>query len=82
MAKTAHFRKTLKEDLFKRILEPGCSCREAVACILAEQVASGQQITASPTPGAYCWFGRRVWIVDGSTCSMPDMSQDPISCMT
>jgi len=144
MVKIAHFRRILKDDLFKRIkffaeflsakdilnaavaenyhwreriwtpiqtlwaflvqvLEPDCSCREAVVHILAEQVACGQQITTSPDPSAYCqgrqrlplrlftsvlqqvgqrlqakagsaysWCGRRVWIVDGSTCSMPD----------
>jgi len=144
MVRIAHFRRILKEDLFKRIkffydflsakdilnaavaenyhwreriwtpiqtlwaflvqvLEPDCSCREAVAHILAEQVACGQQVTTSPDPSAYCqgrqrlplrllksvlqqvgqrlqakagsaylWCGRRVWIVDGSACSMPD----------
>jgi hypothetical protein len=86
-----------------QVLEPDCPCREAVAHILAEQAACGQQVTASPDPSAYCqgrqrlplslfksalrqvgqrlqakvgsaysWCGRRVWIVDGSTCSMPD----------
>ena len=86
-----------------QVLEPDCSCREAVAHILAEQAVCGQQVTASPDPSAYCqgrqrlplslfksalrqvgqrlqakvgsaysWCGRRVWIVDGSTCSMPD----------
>jgi hypothetical protein len=86
-----------------QVLDPDCPCREAVAQILAEQAACGQQVTASPDPSAYCqgrqrlplslfksvlrqvgqrlqakvgsayyWCGRRVWIVDGSTCSMPD----------
>ena len=86
-----------------QVLNVACSCREAVAHVLAGQAASGQQIAASPDPSAYCqgrqrlpislfksavrcvgqrleekvssaylWCNRRIWVVDGSSCSMPD----------
>ncbi len=42
-----------------QILNVACSCREAVAHVLAEQAASGQQITVSPDPSAYCQGRRR-----------------------
>ena len=37
-----------------QVLEPGSSCREAVANVLAEKAALGQTVTASPDPSAYC----------------------------
>ena len=37
-----------------QVLHAGSSCRDAVAMFLAEQAASGQKITASPDPSAYC----------------------------
>lgn len=86
-----------------QVLEVGCSCREAVAHVLAEQAALGQPVAASADPSAYCqgrqrlprslfksavrcvgqklsekvssaylWCNRRIWVVDGSSCSMPD----------
>jgi len=89
-----------------QVLEPGSSCRQAVANVLAEKAALGQAVTASADPSAYCqgrsrlplevfkyclrkvgqvlhakvnsayhWCGRQVWIVDGSSCSMPDTAE-------
>ena len=86
-----------------QVLHPGWPCRAAVAQVLAEHVATGHPLHASPDPSAYCqgrqrlpwsvfkralrtagetlesqvdatyrWLNRRVWIVDGSSCSMPD----------
>jgi hypothetical protein len=86
-----------------QVLHVGWSCREAVAAVLAEQMAGGAVPPVSQDPTAYCqgrkrlplalfrealkavgstvearvgeayrWCGRRVWIVDGSSCSMPD----------
>ena len=43
-----------------QVLEPDCPCREAVAHILAEQAACGQQVTASPDPSAYCQGRQRL----------------------
>jgi hypothetical protein len=43
-----------------QVLEPDCSCREAVAHILAEQAACGQQVTSSPDPSAYCQGRQRL----------------------
>lgn len=85
-----------------QVLHPDCSCREAVADVLAEQAGlSAGRI--SPDASAYCqarkrlplsvfvaalrkvgrclqdkageaflWHGRRVRLVDGSSCSMAD----------
>jgi hypothetical protein len=89
-----------------QVLNPGYSCRQAVAQVLAEQAAGGEPIEASADPTAYCqarqrlplsifkmalykvgwtlqakignqylWYGRRVWVVDGSSCSMPDTAE-------
>jgi len=86
-----------------QVLNPDCSCRAAVAQVLAEQAALGESLDISADPTAYCqarrrvpmelfkrvfqmigqclrakvpadylWHGRRVWLVDGSSCSMPD----------
>lgn len=86
-----------------QVLHPDCSCRAAVAQVLAEQAALGESLQVSADPTAYCqarrrlplelfktafhtideslrakvgtdylWYGRRVWVVDGSSCSMPD----------
>lgn len=86
-----------------QVLNPDCSCRAAVAQVLAEQAAMGESAEVSADPTAYCqarrrlplglfktafqkigqslrakvntdylWHGRRVWVVDGSSCSMPD----------
>ncbi len=86
-----------------QVLNPDCSCRAAVAHVLAEQAALGEPPQVSADPTAYCqarrrlplglfkrafqtigeslrakvgmdylWHGRRVWVVDGSSCSMPD----------
>ena len=86
-----------------QVLHPGWPCRAAVAAVLAEHVAMGHPLNASPDPSAYCqgrqrlpgsvfkralrtagetleaqadatcrWLNRRVWVVDGSSCSMPD----------
>jgi len=89
-----------------QVLNPDCSCRAAVAQVLAEQVAVGELPKVSADPTAYCqarrriplglfkmafqkigqslkakidadylWNGRKVWLVDGSHCSMPDTPQ-------
>jgi hypothetical protein len=89
-----------------QVLHPGWACRAAVAETLAQHVAAGTVLDASPDPTAYCqgrkrlplslfrsalqkvggvvqgkvgegyrWCGRRVWVVDGSSCSMPDTAQ-------
>ena len=89
-----------------QVLNPDCSCRAAVAQVLAEQAALGQLPKVSADPTAYCqarrriplrlfkmafqkigqnlkskmdtdylWKGRKVWLVDGSHCSMPDTPQ-------
>jgi hypothetical protein len=89
-----------------QVLNPDCSCRAAVAQVLAEQAATGELAKVSTDPTAYCqarrriplglfkmafqkigqslktkidanylWNGRKVWLVDGSHCSMPDTSQ-------
>jgi len=86
-----------------QVLNPGSSCRKAVAMALTQEAAEGQDVADSPDPSAYCqarhrlplavirrgvsqigqgleeqvgsaltWLGRRVWVVDGSSCSMPD----------
>jgi len=86
-----------------QVLNPDCSCRAAVAHVLAEQAALGESLDISADPTAYCqarrrlplrlfktafqiigqhfrakvsrdylWNGHRVWVVDGSSCSMPD----------
>jgi len=85
-----------------QVLHPDCSCREAVAHVLAEQAGLSQR-RISPDASAYCqarkrlplsvfvavlcqvgrclqeragqeylWHGRRVHVVDGSSCSMSD----------
>ena len=85
-----------------QVLHPDCSCREAVAHVLAEQAGMSQR-RISPDASAYCqarkrlplsvfvavlcqvgrclqdragqeylWHGRRVHVVDGSSCSMSD----------
>ncbi len=85
-----------------QVLHPDCSCREAVALVLAEQAGLSQR-RISPDASAYCqarqrlplsifgavlcqvgrclqdragqeylWHGRRVQVVDGSSCSMSD----------
>ena len=56
-----------------QVLEPDCSCREAVAHILAEQAACGQQVTSSPGCGfpvarivsLFCWASGAVLDVAG-----------------
>jgi len=89
-----------------QVLNPDCSCRAAVAQVLAEQAAQGESTEVSTDPTAYCqarrrlplklfktafrtideslrakvgtdylWHGRRVWVVDGSSCSMPDTGE-------
>lgn len=89
-----------------QVLNPDCSCRAAVAHVLAEQAAQGESTEVSADPTAYCqarrrfplklfntafrtideslrakvgtdylWHGRRVWVVDGSSCSMPDTAE-------
>lgn len=89
-----------------QVLNPDCSCRAAVAQVLAEQAAMGEYAEVSADPTAYCqarrrlplglfkmvfqkisqslrvkvnmdylWHGRRVWVVDGSSCSMPDTAE-------
>jgi len=89
-----------------QVLNPDCSCRAAVAQVLAEQAALGASPQVSADPTAYCqarrrlplglfkrafrtigeslrakvgtgylWHGRRVWVVDGSSCSMPDTAE-------
>jgi hypothetical protein len=86
-----------------QVLNADCSCRAAVAQILAEQAVVGELLKVSADPTAYCqgrkrlplglfkmafqkigqslkakihddylWNGRNVWLVDGSSCSMPD----------
>jgi hypothetical protein len=86
-----------------QVLNPDCSCRSAVAQVLAAQAALGEPPQVSADPSAYCqarrrlplglfktafqtigeslranvsldylWHQRRVWVVDGSSCSMPD----------
>jgi len=86
-----------------QVLHPDCSCRAAVAQVLAQQAILGESSEVSADPTAYCqgrrrlplglfktafqtighslqakvgtdylWHGRQVWLVDGSTCSMPD----------
>lgn len=86
-----------------QVLNPDCSCRAAVAQVLAEQAVLGESLDISADPTAYCqarrrlppgllktafqmigqhlrakvptdylWHGRQVWLVDGSSCSMPD----------
>lgn len=86
-----------------QVLNPNCSCRAAVAQVLAEQAVAGELPKVSADPAAYCqgrkrlplvlfrmafqkigqslkakididylWNGRKVWLVDGSSCSMPD----------
>ncbi len=86
-----------------QVLNPDCSCRAAVAQVLAEEAAVGELTKVSADPAAYCqgrrrlplgmfktafnkisqnlqakigndylWHGRKVWLVDGSSCSMPD----------
>jgi hypothetical protein len=86
-----------------QVLNPDCSCRAAVAHVLAEQAAASEPPQVSADPSAYCqarrrlplglfktafqtigeslrahvgmdylWHERRVWVVDGSSCSMPD----------
>lgn len=90
-----------------QVLSPKCSCRKAVAKVLAHRVAQGQSATVSPDASAYSqarhrlpegvicrcfrhvgralqaqadgaalWGGRRGWLVDGSTCSMPDTPEN------
>jgi hypothetical protein len=89
-----------------QVLHPDCSCRAAVAQVLAEQAALGESLQISADPTAYCqarrrvplglfktafqtigqslrarvdtdylWHERRVWVVDGSSCSMPDTAE-------
>ena len=89
-----------------QVLNPDCSCRAAVAQVLAEQAALGESLQVSADPTAYCqarrrvplglfktafqtvgqslrarvntdylWHERRVWVVDGSSCSMPDTAE-------
>jgi len=85
-----------------QVLHDG-SCREAVALVLGQEAAAGDEPRRSADPSAYgqarrrlplevlrtgvrvigrrlrdevgatlTWGGRRVWLVDGTTCSMPD----------
>jgi len=91
-----------------QVLNPDCSCRAAVAQVLAEKASVGELSKVSADPTAYCqarkriplrffktafqkigqslkskidsdadylWNGRKVWLVDGSHCSMPDTPQ-------